>query len=161
MTECTTPCDFTPIESAFRREFVELVHAHGWTINAPDSPDILLEWTKDEPGFERLIVLDPFMGNDAACVAIIPQVKIVQFRVDFLIACRNPNRGMNVMVVECDGRDFHERTVEQAVRDRRRDGRLLRLGLPTLRFMGTELFNNPIECADEALVTLLACPLFA
>ena len=43
------------------------------------------------------------------------------------------------MVVECDGHPFHERTPEQASKDRRRIRTLNRLGIPVYPFTGTDV----------------------
>lgn len=55
-----------------------------------------------------------------------------------------------VLAVEADGHDFHERTKEQAERDRKRDRLLLRKHcVPTLRFTGSEVWRDPFACAKE------------
>lgn len=52
-------------------------------------------------------------------------------------------------VVECDGHEFHERTKEQAARDRSRDRQLQANGIPILRFTGSEIYRDPVRCARE------------
>lgn len=54
-----------------------------------------------------------------------------------------------VCIVECDGHDFHERTKEQAIRDRARDRAFQAAGIPVFRFTGSEIYNNPFACARE------------
>jgi Uncharacterized protein conserved in bacteria len=77
------------------------------------------------------------------------QVQIDSYRVDFVIEDASGNR---LLAVECDGHDFHERTKEQAARDRSRDRNLLlNHGLPVMRFTGSELYADPFNCAAEAL----------
>lgn len=53
------------------------------------------------------------------------------------------------VAIECDGHDFHERTKEQAARDRSRDRELLLSGVPTVRFTGSEIFKDPAKCAQS------------
>lgn len=53
--------------------------------------------------------------------------------------------------VEADGHDFHDRTKEQAQRDRRRDRILVARGFRVLRFTGSEIYRNAAHCADEIL----------
>src|SRR5690606_35457447 len=50
---------------------------------------------------------------------IYPQVLIGHYRVDFMIECRDSIA--EGVIVECDGHEFHERTKEQAARDKARD----------------------------------------
>lgn len=50
---------------------------------------------------------------------------------------------------ELDGHDFHERTKEQARRDKSRDRRLAAGGMLVVRFTGSEVFADPIGCAQE------------
>jgi hypothetical protein len=53
------------------------------------------------------------------------------------------------LVVELDGHEFHERTKEQARRDRSRDRHLAALGFTVFRFTGSEVHRNPYRVADE------------
>lgn len=53
------------------------------------------------------------------------------------------------IAIECDGHDYHERTKEQAARDKSRDRQLLRDGWLVMRFTGSEIYNYPRECVAE------------
>ena len=70
-----------------------------------------------------------------------------RYRVDFLFT--DPIMPCK-MVVECDGHDYHERTKEQAVRDKSRDRELARRHYVTIRFTGSEIHRDPFRCANEA-----------
>lgn len=59
------------------------------------------------------------------------------------------------VVVECDGHDYHERTKEQARRDRMRDRLLQTHGYPIFRFTGSEIYNDPEDCAMQIIQFLL------
>ncbi len=81
-------------------------------------------------------------GPDARI--LVPQFHFENKRIDFLL--RDPP----VQVfIECDGHDFHERTKQQAARDRKRDRQLQQSGTPILRFTGSEIYADPIGCAIE------------
>jgi hypothetical protein len=54
------------------------------------------------------------------------------------------------LAIECDGHDFHERTKEQAERDRVRDRALTESGWVCLRYTGSEIHRNPAKCANDA-----------
>jgi very-short-patch-repair endonuclease len=54
------------------------------------------------------------------------------------------------VVLEADGHDFHERTKEQAARDRSRDRAMTAAGITVLRFTGSEIWRDPMRCASEA-----------
>lgn len=56
-----------------------------------------------------------------------------------------------VLGIELDGHAFHERTKEQATRDKSRDRELLRDGFPVVRFTGSEVFKDGMGCWAEAL----------
>ena len=77
------------------------------------------------------------------------QVRCLDWPVDFLYVVRDYAGGKNAAVVECDGHDFHERTKEQARRDRSRDRRLQDAGYRVFRFTGSEIYRDPLGCADE------------
>lgn len=51
--------------------------------------------------------------------------------------------------VELDGHDFHERTKEQAERDRSRDRALTAAGWTCLRFTGREVNRDPDVCLEQ------------
>lgn len=77
------------------------------------------------------------------------------FRVDFLVAALVKDRTYHI-VVECDGHDYHERTKEQAIKDRSRDRILQRHGYTIMRFTGSEINSNPFACAREVLDMLIS-----
>ena len=82
---------------------------------------------------------------------VVPQKNFGRLHPDFWIRgqfssppeCSDP-LGAEV-VVECDGHGFHEKTKEQARRDKARDRDLHAMGCPVIRFTGSELVANPIE----------------
>ena len=49
-------------------------------------------------------------------------------------------------MVECDGHAFHERTKDQAARDRSRDRAVQEGGATIFRFTGSEIWNDPVRC---------------
>lgn len=57
----------------------------------------------------------------------------------------------STVAVECDGHEYHERTKEQARRDKSRDRKLLSLGFPVLRFTGSEIHEGPLRAAESVL----------
>lgn len=83
-----------------------------------------------------------------------PQVTLLGARVDFLIGVYPKVEGKSV-IVECDGHDFHERTPEQAARDRSRDRAFQAAGYKIFRFTGTEIHRKPSECARDVVKELL------
>jgi Protein of unknown function (DUF559) len=77
-----------------------------------------------------------------------------KFRPDFLFQVYEPDTGIYGRVVflfgvEIDGHDFHEKTREQAQRDKSRDRVLLRAGIRLLRFTGSEVFHSLDEVLNE------------
>jgi hypothetical protein len=51
--------------------------------------------------------------------------------------------------IECDGHDYHERTKEQAAKDRSKDRILKVRRLDIVRFTGSEITRNPGRCVAE------------
>jgi very-short-patch-repair endonuclease len=82
-------------------------------------------------------------------VGIATQVRVDRYRADFVLTAFGVKP--RTVVVECDGHDYHERTKEQAQRDRSRDRAMQRLGLQVLRFTGSEIHRDPMRCAHEAM----------
>ncbi len=67
------------------------------------------------------------------------------FRLDFAFFGANGRR----IAVELDGHDFHERTKQQAARDKSRDRTLSASGWTCLRFTGSEVYADPSECVRQ------------
>ena len=82
---------------------------------------------------------------------VFPQVTVGDYRIDFLILHLDGPDGLGGVVVECDGHDYHERTKEQAARDKARDRDLQEQGYKVFRFTGSEIWRDAIGCADQAL----------
>jgi very-short-patch-repair endonuclease len=80
---------------------------------------------------------------------VIPQFQWGKYRIDF--ALRLPKYRFRYLFVECDGHDFHERTKEQAARDRSRDRDIQQAGYPVLRFTGSEIHRNAGECGQRII----------
>jgi very-short-patch-repair endonuclease len=85
-----------------------------------------------------------------------PQAAVGQYRVDFLITVKfsDQHEPRAVLVVECDGHDFHEKTKEQAAKDKRRDRVMTSKGLRVMRFTGSEIYKSPHDCALEVMECL-------
>lgn len=89
-----------------------------------------------------------------------PQAELGDHRVDFCltldVSIRTPEdgrlrSGSKQMVIECDGHEFHERTQEQAKRDRERDRLLQSFGFLVYRYTGREIWEDVFACATQAI----------
>ena len=85
---------------------------------------------------------------------IYSQEEIGGYRLDFLIKCFC-NGFVRMVAVECDGHDYHDRTKEQAARDKARDRKLASLGITVLRFTGSEIYRRPYQIQEEIEAILL------
>lgn len=98
-----------------------------------------------------------------------PQVQIETdnstYRVDFDIECikyvfqngeplPSEERYAEV-IVECDGHDFHEKTKEQVKRRNKRDLDLKMEGYDLIHFSGSQIYNEPEECARNTIEYLI------
>lgn len=81
--------------------------------------------------------------------AVYQQALVGDYRTDFAITQEDQARTQ--LVVEVDGHDFHEKTKEQAQRDKSRDRALSMLGFRVLRFTGSEVFADAESCVVEIL----------
>lgn len=95
----------------------------------------------------EVVISPPGLGPSLFCMQF--QVPILTYRADFVI-CEN-TENPSLIVVECDGHDFHERTKEQAERDRRRDREMQSAGYRVFRFTGREIYRDAFKCADEVI----------
>jgi very-short-patch-repair endonuclease len=109
---------------------------------------MLAAWVRNGRHCRVHISDEPPTGNrttDWPLVTIVPQFQLDDFRVDFALFWLDGR----LFVVECDGHEFHERTAEQAERDRRRDRMLQQRNIPIFRFTGREIYRDSIKCASE------------
>lgn len=79
-----------------------------------------------------------------------PQAPIENRKVDFLFSAFDYGKDKwRRLVVECDGHNFHERTKEQAARDRSKDRKATLAGYDCFRFTGSEIWRDPWGCAEQ------------
>lgn len=100
------------------------------------------------PGLSRREILA--MRNGPQIMRIVPQADVSGCRVDFLVVLTGTEKCQPI-VVECDGHDFHERTKEQASRDRSRDREFQVSGNIVMRFTGSEIWRDPFACAIQVV----------
>lgn len=92
----------------------------------------------------------PDMGKYDEWVKLEAQAPVLSYRADFLITAKFYDRpDKRMIVVECDGHDFHERTKDQAARDKKRDRAMTTAGFSVLRFTGSEIHRDASACAKE------------
>jgi len=109
-----------------------------------------------------------YQANTLQELIITPQYVIGDYRIDFWvefeeivpdfdneIISKNGEKipgsriGKASVLVECDGHEFHEKTKEQAAKDKKRDRMLQSIGFHVFRFTGSEIWKNPLSCAQE------------
>jgi very-short-patch-repair endonuclease len=101
------------------------------------------ELVSDQP-FDKRHVFD----RHAARLKIWPQAVFNGWTVDFIAGIQGHKERPSYLVIECDGHDFHEKTKEQARRDRSRDRDAQAAGFKIFRFTGSEIWKDPCQCAD-------------
>jgi very-short-patch-repair endonuclease len=100
----------------------------------------------------RKVTLSPSAGDRYGSFAVVSGFRIhPQIEVDFAVFHPDLSPTQPLAVVECDGHEFHERTREQASRDRWRDRMIQYQGVPVLRFTGTDVVHGSAEFAQEVV----------
>lgn len=84
------------------------------------------------------------------------QYSVGSYRLDFAVEVRKDGCKSAWLGIECDGHDFHDRTKEQAARDKGRDRELAIRGFRMMRFTGSEIFRNNMACALEVYEAVVA-----
>lgn len=107
------------------------------TITSPIEQIFLMEW--------RFLAIDEKQG-----VTIKPQTELksggTAYRIDFVVTWPGQKQKL---AIEIDGHDFHEKTRQQAARDRARERSIIREGYTIMRYTGSEVFSNPRKCVHE------------
>lgn len=91
-------------------------------------------------------------------IVIDPQLEIIKlgYRVDFAFSFSVDSGLGGSWIVECDGHGWHERTKQQAARDKKRERELQADGFIVYRFTGSEIYKDAVSCAKEIYNVLSA-----
>jgi hypothetical protein len=150
---------------------IDLGHAfceHDPTFQAESGLDSGRVWEllqKAQSPIERRLVvhLACAIRDRTSCEIVAQRPLLDAYRADFAISNEGLEtesrelqemlgyRGPIRIVVEADGHDFHERTKEQAARDKRRDRELQTAGWTVLRFTGTEIWRDVRACVEQII----------
>lgn len=108
------------------------------------SLDEILQLSESMTPIERLALV--WLGTVFAkgSVKLAIQEPVGEYRVDFMVASPRAS-----VVVECDGHEFHEKTKEQASRDKLRDRAIQMAGHRVFRYSGADIYNRPWLPASE------------
>jgi very-short-patch-repair endonuclease len=98
--------------------------------------------------------LHKHFGSAITRTEMAAQLQLESYRCDFAIWHNHRNGTATRIIVECDGHDFHDRTKEQAQRDKSRDRALTARGWRVLRFTGSELYRNAESCVAEIVLII-------
>jgi len=93
-------------------------------------------------------------------VQIEPQTRLGEYRVDFKITYfpleeKTLKEKTRTILIECDSQEFHERTKEERLYEKKRDRFLLSSGYKVFHFTGSEIVKTPADVAREVLLELL------
>jgi very-short-patch-repair endonuclease len=105
------------------------------------------------PDSEEVVQIGAFNAPVRQFDVVKAQHKVPPYRLDIVLR-RGISDGRRVfesplVAVEIDGHDFHEKTKEQASRDKERDRVLQTAGYIVLRFTGSEVYRDPQKCVDQ------------
>ena len=95
------------------------------------------------------VIMERRFSRFSFLIFFAPQQRISKYTLDFFICL--DSRFELYYAIEIDGHDFHEKTKEQAEKDKRRDRDMLELNIKTIRFTGSEIFIKPQKCIENIL----------
>jgi very-short-patch-repair endonuclease len=139
---------------------------NGYQTSPPRSKSVVaIQWNLKYPTLgpypkitETRIIIEP---QHHINITIDPTNEIYKnYRADFLITqevrleLSKHYTQISALIVEVDGHEFHERTKEQAQRDRERDRILVQAGYTVFRFTGSEIYHNLNKAIDSIMVFL-------
>jgi very-short-patch-repair endonuclease len=78
-----------------------------------------------------------------------PQYQIGPYRVDFVFGSSDDISPAASIAIECDGHEWHEKTKEQAARDKARDRYLSMHFGRVIHFTGSEIYRDPLTCWND------------
>ncbi len=138
----------SPIEALFVAQML----AEGWVfphsglwMDLIDEMQVRYGLHRGERGWQLLV--DSTRGSDdEGFCTVQPSLRVGDraYRLDFAFLSKAGR-----VAVELDGHDFHERTKEQAARDKSRDRDLTTAGWRVLRFTGSEVYKDCGACVRQ------------
>jgi very-short-patch-repair endonuclease len=142
--------NFTPIERLMQAAFAaKEIHPSHW---------LAMKYWPFDHGQLNLEKLRKFAPHNFLNwqLNVFPQVGVGPYTVDFvvLVSLKNSDdQETNRLFVgiECDGHEFHEKTKEQAARDKARDRYLMGQHIPVMRFTGREIWRSATGCVEEVV----------
>lgn len=137
-------------ESPIERLFLATMMARGWhRVSSREWCDLEL----DISNRHNLAINRSLMTNEDHGFACIPQLDVSiagsAYRVDFAFLSMPEEEMTARLAVELDGHDFHERTKEQASRDKKRDRDFAAAGWTVLRFTGSDIYRDASAALRE------------
>jgi len=93
-------------------------------------------FTTDRTIFAQLYDCLPEIWPEGVVIAIVPQVEVGRYRVDFMVNLRNGRK----FAIECDGADYHDINVD-AYRDASLDRNF---DLLVVRVKGSDIWESPL-----------------
>ena len=129
------------INGLLSEQILTLLERANYQFSAPEFLNITKDKTIFTPIEERLRA-----ALEKHQVAYQPQVRLGRYTVDFLVGERKKHAlsEANGVIVECDGRDYHE-----PGRDQRRDNALSVEGYPICHFSGAEIYADADKCVEK------------
>lgn len=107
----------------------------------------------NRPGRSAVRLPRSLMTGEGHVLLIQPTIQLATgkhvYRPDFVLL-NQLDTPLKPIAIELDGHDFHERTKEQARRDKSRDRNFTNQGWKVLRFTGSEVYADPELCVLEA-----------
>ena len=85
-------------------------------------------------------------------LALVPQFHLGRYRYDFAIRKKGEERP--IILIECDGREFH-RTPDQKANDRDKDALAQLVGAELFRFKGHEIYYHTAACVSQVVEAVL------
>jgi very-short-patch-repair endonuclease len=140
----------TPIEKLLRGAFMAReIHSSHW---------IDVKFWATIPGQMTIEKIQRFPHHNFRdwVLHVFQQVAVGPYRLDFLAFVSIKDGAFNevarhYLAIECDGHEFHEKTKEQAARDKARDRFMTGLHIPVMHFTGSEIWREANDCVSEVL----------
>lgn len=133
-------------ESPIEQLFLMALLTNGWSLDLSSEPHLSemdVEAAVNDLGINHGW---RFIHGEPGVIVAQAGVRIEErdYRIDFAMLV-----GDERFAIELDGHDFHERTKEQARRDKSRDRALVKDGWKVVRFTGSEVFADATDVAEQ------------
>ena len=151
------------IEAKFYNHYVDLIESEEIRRILNETDDVIAEYrfsdySEDDDSTVCLYHIDmpkqvDILKHNCVELYLTSQKRVASYYLDFELLVYGFWGDIIKIAIEIDGHLWHEKTRDQAAKDKKREREISAYGYYVLRFTGSEVYNKPGECVKTVMDT--------